>query len=110
MRVNHSLNHGAHKLVERRPSMLDQLGLNHPVDLIDVPLMQSHKDRLLVRKVLVNRPNAYPCHFRYAIRRDRTKSFTLEHPYNRIEYCIDSLMRTALFGPASLVLCRHFTL
>jgi hypothetical protein len=69
--INHSLNHGPHKVVETRCSMFDELGLNHPVDLVNVPLVQSDKYRLLVREVLVDRADAYPGHFGNSVGCDR---------------------------------------
>ena len=67
----------AHKVVERRRSVFDELGLDHPVNLIYVTLVQSDKVRLLVRKVLVDRADAYPRHLGNPVRCDRLKALTL---------------------------------
>ena len=52
--------------------MLDELGVDHPVNLIDMALMQSNKDRLFVREVLVHGADAYPRNLGNPVRRDGT--------------------------------------
>jgi len=82
--------------------VFDKFGVDHPVNLIYVTLVQRDKDRLLVRKVLVDRANAYARNFGNPVCCDSTKALTLQHSYNCIEYGIDRLPRATLLRLAAM--------
>jgi hypothetical protein len=56
--------------------VFDKFGVDHPVNLIYVTLVQRDKDRLLVRKVLVDRANAYARNFGNPVCCDSSKALT----------------------------------
>ena len=54
--------------------MFDERVLDQAVDLIDMALMQSRKDRTFVGEILVDRANANPRNFGNAVSRNRAKT------------------------------------
>ena len=76
--------------------MFDERDLNYAIDLLDMPLMQRNKDRPLVRKILIDRANAYPSNLGHTISRNRTKALSLQHRHHSVEYRVDRLTGTTL--------------
>jgi hypothetical protein len=99
--IDHSIDHGAHEVIERRSSMFDELGFDHAINFLYVALVQGNKDCLLVWEVLVNRADAHSGNLDNAIGCEHVKAFTLQHSYDSIEHRIDSLTGAALFRLAS---------
>src|SRR5262249_31561996 len=77
MSLNHRFDHGAHEFIERGSRMLYELSLDETVDLLYVALMQSDKNRPLVRKVLVDGADTHSRDLSDPIRRDRLETLTL---------------------------------
>jgi hypothetical protein len=75
--VDHRLNHGSNKVVDRRCSMFEELGLDQAINFFDVALVQSYKDRVFIGKVLVDRTDAYARHLGHTVRRYRIGSLAL---------------------------------
>ena len=67
VRIDHRLDNRANKCIERRSGVLDQRRREDTINLGNVPLMQRNEDGALVRKVLVDRSDTYPCNLRDAI-------------------------------------------
>src|SRR5208283_1451132 len=100
MDLDHGLNHGAHELLERRCRVLDELGLNHAIYLIDVTLVQGGKDRALVGEVLVKRTDTYARNLSDAVGCDGLGALVLQKPYHRVEHSLDGLAGATLLWAA----------
>ena len=75
--IDHSPDHRTHQLFKRRLGILHQFRFDKAVDLLDVSFVQRNKQCLFIRKVLVNRTDANPCHLGHPVGSDRFNSFPL---------------------------------
>ena len=66
--------------------MLDELGFDHAVNLLDVLLVQCNKDCLLVRKVLIDRADTHTGNLGDPLCSDSSESLTLQYSPNSVEY------------------------
>lgn len=109
MGLDHALQHRADEFVERRGRMFDERGLHDAIDLLHMALMQCCEDRVFVRKVLIDRTDADPCHLSDAIGGNGIEALALQHSDHRIEDCIDGLVGTTLFwlAAARVWFCFH---
>src|SRR5258707_10504718 len=70
--------------------------VHNPIDLFDMALVQSDKNRPFVREILINRADADACDFGDAIGRDGPNAVALNDSNHRIEHGFNSLPCPAL--------------
>jgi hypothetical protein len=81
--------------------MLEEFAFHHPIDLLNVTLMQGDEDRALIRKVLIDRADADAGNLGYTVRCDGLHALALQNPDYRVEYRFDRLAGSALRGLAA---------
>jgi len=96
MRFNHSVQKAGNKPIERIGCAFGNLPLKHPVDLINVPLMQRNKDGLFVGKVLVDRTNADTRCLSNVVGRNRGRARALEESDYGVQDSVNGLLRPLL--------------
>ena len=101
MGVDHGFDHRPHQHIERRRRMLEKLGFDQAVDLLDVALVQGNKYRALVGEILIDGADTDASHFSDTVCRDGGTALALEQPDDGIEHGVDGLMGSALLGPAA---------
>jgi len=76
MGLRQALDKSANQFFERSACMPDQRAFNQTVHFLNVPLMQSGKDRMFIGKVLIYGADAHPCDLGNAVGRDRLQPFS----------------------------------
>jgi hypothetical protein len=105
--LDHPIHQTRNQPVEWLACALADLPLEHLVDLFDMTLVQCDKHGLLVRKVLVDRANAYARSFSNAVRSNCRRTAAFQQTDHGAENSVYSLLRPALSGPASPIRTPH---
>jgi len=96
--LDQGIDHGDKEFLQGSRGMPDHDRLDGAIDLLHMALMQRSKDRALIRKVLVHRPDADARDLRDAVGVDRGKPFLLEDADDGFEDRLHGLAGAALPG------------